>query len=91
MTSSPTRGDHHAALLTLFRTAVKSFAMSASAFSSQLDILAIACHALHPTHEPVPLVVLREVELLFERGMQRQLLCADCQIDGILPAVTRAS
>ena len=90
MTSSPTRGDHHAALLPFFGRAVNFFAMSASA-SSQLDVIAVACHALHPTHEPVPQVVLREVRLLFERGIQRHLLYADGELDGILPAETRAS
>ena len=91
VTSSPTRGDHQAALLAFSGRALNYFAMSASASSSQLDMIAIACHALHRTDEPVPLVVLREVELLFGRGIQRQLLCADGQLDGILPAVTRAS
>ena len=70
---------------------VNLFAMSASASSSQLNMIAVACYALHPTHEPVPLVVLREVEHLFARGIQRQLLYADGKLDGILPAVTRAS
>ena len=63
------------------------FAMSAS----QLDVIAVACHALHSTQEHLPTVVLREVELLFERGIRRQLLCADGQLDGILSAATRAS
>ena len=55
--------------------------MSASA-SSQLDVIAVACHALHPTDEPAPLVLLRdEVALLFERGIQRQLLYADGKLD----------
>ena len=92
MTSSQTRGDHHAALIPFSGRAVNFFAMSASASSSKLDVIAVACHALHPTHEPVPHVVLRdEAELLFERRIQRQLLCADGQIDGMLPAITRAS
>ena len=94
MTSSPTRGDHHAALLPFSGRAVNYFALSASA-SSQLDVIAVACHALHPTDEPVPLVLLvllrDEVALLFERGIQRQLLYADGELDGILPAVTRAT
>ena len=34
--------------------------MSASASSFQLDMIAVACHALHPTDEPVPLVGLRD-------------------------------
>ena len=92
MTSSQTRGEHQAALIPFSRTAVNFFAMSASASSSQLDVIAIACHALHPTHEPLPLVVLGdEAELLFERRIQRQLLCADGQIDGMLSAIRRAS
>ena len=92
MTSSPTRGDHQAALLLFFGRAVNFFAMSASASSSKLDVIAIACHALHPTHDPVPLVAQRdEVRLLFEREIQRQLLYADGELDGILPAVTRAT
>ena len=71
---------------------VNFFAISASASSSKLDVIVVACHALHPTHEPVPLVVLRdEVALLFERGIQRQLLYFDGKLDGILPAVTRSS
>ena len=91
MTSSPTRGDHQAALLPFFGRTVNFFAMSTSASSSQLDVIAVACHALHPTHEPVPPVVLREVELQFERRIQRHLLYFDGKLDGILPAVTRAS
>ena len=92
MTSSQTRGEHQAALIPFSGRAVNFFAMSASASSSKLDVIAVACHALHPTHEPVPHVVLRdEAELLFERIIQRQLLCADGQINGMLPAITRAS
>ena len=92
MASSPRPGDHQAALLPFFGKALNFFAMSSSNSSSQLDMIAVACHTLHPTHEPVPLVVLRdEVEPLFDRGIQRHLLCADGQLDGIVPAVTRAS
>ena len=92
MTSSQTRGEHQAALIPFSGRAVNFFAMSASASSSKLDVIAVACHALHPTHDPVPQVAQRdEVRLLFEREIQRQLLYADGELDGILPAVTRAT